>query len=299
MQHSQLVNTESRDLESWIERLWVSDNTADRTLLEKTIRVLLDPVQHDTGSFYPNSLDVAETLRNIDVDQTTLMATLLSDPSFLETTEIEDITAEYGQAVATLCENMRTLHHFRESTQINASTLTEKQQAEQIRRMLLAMVKDIRAVLIKLAWHLQFLRLLSGSEITDKHLCAAHQTMDIYAPITNRLGISHIKWEMEDLAFRFIEPEKYKSIARSLQNTRLEREEYIENFTGLIKNMMQEAEIDGEIYGRPKHIYSIWKKMKRKGIGIAQLYDLRAIRIIVDDIETCYKVLGMVHERWP
>ena len=299
MQHSQLINTESRDMESWIDRLWVSGNPEDRILLEKTIRVLLDPVQNDTESFYPNSLDVAETLRNIDVDQTTLMATLLSDPSFLETTEIEDIAGEYGQSVATLCENMRTLHHFRAATQLGASDMGEKQQAEQIRRMLLAMVKDIRAVLIKLSWHLQFLRLLSDSEVTDKHLAAARQTVDIYAPITNRLGISHIKWEMEDLAFRFMEPEKYKSIARSLQNTRLEREEYIDNFTGLIKKIMLEADINGEIYGRPKHIYSIWKKMKRKGIGIAQLYDLRAIRIIVDDIETCYKVLGMVHERWP
>ncbi len=299
MQHSQLVNTESRDLERWVERLWVSDNPADRELLEQTVRVLLDPVQYDSESLYPNSLDVAETLRSIDVDQATLLATLLSDPSFLDTTEIEDIATEYGAAVAALCENMRTLHHFRESTQSNAATLTEKQQAEQIRRMLLALVKDIRAVLIKLAWHLQFLRLLAESEITDKHRCAGHQTMDIYAPITNRLGISHIKWEMEDLAFRFIEPEQYKSIAKSLQNTRLEREGYIEDFTAVISKMMQGAGIDGQVSGRPKHIYSIWKKMRRKGIGIAQLYDLRAIRIVVTDIETCYKILGMVHERWP
>lgn len=300
MQHSQLVNTESRDLTSWVERLWVSGNPEDRVQLEKTVRILLDPVQNDSESLYPNSLDIAETLRNIDVDQATLMATLLSDPSLLETTEISDIATEYGDAVAALCENMHTLHHFRESTQASAASLTEKQQAEQIRRMLLALVKDIRAVLIKLAWHLQFLRLLATSDSSsDIHLCAAHQTMDVYAPITNRLGISHIKWEMEDLAFRFIEPEKYKNIAKSLQNTRLEREEYIENFTGLITKMMHEADIDGDVYGRPKHIYSIWKKMRRKGIGIAQLYDLRAIRIIVADIETCYKVLGMVHERWP
>ena len=299
MQHSQLVNTESRNLESWIERLWVSGDPADRDLLDNTIRILLDPVQNDSESLYPNSLDIAETLRTIDVDQTTLMATLLSDPSFLDSTELEGIEAEYGEAVATLCENMRTLHHFRETTQPSAATFTEKQQAEQIRRMLLAMVKDIRAVLIKLAWHLQYLRLLSEYEIGDTHIAAAHQTLDIYAPITNRLGISHIKWEMEDLAFRFMEPEKYKSIAKSLQNTRLEREEYIDNFTQKLKDMMRESEITGEIYGRPKHIYSIWKKMKRKGIGIAQLYDLRAIRIIVSDIEICYKVLGMVHERWP
>nr|CAA6830809.1 MAG: GTP pyrophosphokinase (EC, (p)ppGpp synthetase I [uncultured Thiotrichaceae bacterium] len=299
MQHSQLVNTESRDLASWIRRLWVSGNPADCDLLESTIKVLLDPGQNDEKSLYPNSLDIAETLCSLDVDQTTIMAALLSDPYFEQTLELHEITAEYGQSVAKLCKNMRELYHFSECTGSNPETFGEKQQAEQVRRMLLAMLDDIRAVLIKLSWHLQYLRLLSHSEIGDKHVCAARQTMEVYAPITNRLGVSHMKWEMEDLAFRFQEPEKYQSIARSLQNTRLERENYIEDFLILIKRMMHDAGINVQVYGRPKHIYSIWKKMKRKNVGIAQLYDLRAIRIIVDDEKTCYEVLSMVHEKWP
>ncbi|MEZ5536611.1 MAG: bifunctional (p)ppGpp synthetase/guanosine-3',5'-bis(diphosphate) 3'-pyrophosphohydrolase [Thiolinea sp.] len=299
MQHSQLINTESRDLASWLERLWVSGDPADRERLEPTIRTLLDPVQNDDNSLHPNSLDVAETLCSIQVDQTTITAALLSDPYFTQTLELNEISAEYGQPVAKLCENMRKLHFFRECTGTNLEALSEKQQAEQVRRMLLAMVRDVRAVLIKLSWHLQYLRLLSHYEIGEKHLCAAHQTMEIYAPITNRMGISHVKWEMEDLAFRFQEPEKYKSIAKSLQKTRLERENYIQEFQDLIGKILHDADIHAHVYGRPKHIYSIWKKMKRKGVGIAQLYDLRAIRIIVDNVETCYKVLGMIHERWP
>lgn len=299
MQHSQLVNTESRDLSSWLDRLWVSGKPEDRERLEATIRILLDPVQNDETSLYPNSLDVAETLCSIEVDQTTITATLLADPYFTQSLELDEIAAEYGQPVAKLCENMRKLHHFSECTGTDPSTLSEKQQAEQVRRMLLAMVKDIRAVLIKLSWHLQYLRLLSQHEIGETHVCAAQQTMEIYAPITNRLGISHVKWEMEDLAFRFQEPEHYKSIAKSLQKTRLEREQYIDEFLGIIRNVVAEEGIEAHVYGRPKHIYSIWKKMRRKGVGIAQLYDLRAIRIIVDTVETCYKVLGMVHERWP
>ena len=298
MQHSQLVNTESRDLASWVERLWVSAKPHDQELLRTIVSALLNPEHHDNKSLYPNSLDVAETLRSLDVDQATLMAALMSDPLFIETREIQEIEKEFGKTVATLCENMRTLHHFRECTQISEA-MSEKQQAEQVRRMLFAMTNDLRAVLIKLAWHLQYLRLLSRYEHSQKHTCAGHQTMDIFAPITNRLGVSQLKWEMEDLAFRFLEPEKYKSIAKSLQNTRLDRENYIASFTELINKMMQEGEVKGKVYGRPKHIYSIWKKMNFKGVGIAQLYDLRAIRVIVSDKETCYKVLGMIHERWP
>ncbi|PIE00039.1 MAG: GTP pyrophosphokinase [Thiothrix nivea] len=299
MQHSQLVNTESRDLPSWLDRLWVSGDPADRERLEPIIRLLLDPVQNDDSSLQPNSLDVAETLRGLDVDQTTIIATLLSDPYFIQSYDLSEIAAEYGQPVARLCENMRELQHFGECTGTSTEVLSEKQQAEQVRRMLLAMLKDIRTVLIKLSWHLQYLRLLSRHELSDRHICAAYQTMEIYAPITNRLGISHIKWEMEDLAFRFQEPEKYKSIARSLQKTRLERENYIKEFQEIIRRLLNDEGIRADIYGRPKHIYSIWKKMQRKGVGIAQLYDLRAIRIIVDDVETCYKVSTMIQERWP
>lgn len=299
MQHSQLVNTESRDLASWIHRLWVSGKPEDRELLESTIKTLLDPGHHDDNSLHPHSLDVAEILCSIEVDQTTIFAALLSDPYFARTLKPHEIAATYGQSVAKLCDNMRDLYHFRECTGNNPETFSEKQQAEQVRRMLLSMIKDIRAVLIKLSWHLQYLRLLAHNDIGEKHVCAARQTMEVYAPISNRLGISHVKWEMEDLAFRFQEPESYRSIAKSLQKTRLERENYIKEFLELIKKTLQEAGINAQVYGRPKHIYSIWKKMKLKGVGIAQLYDLRAIRIIVDDVDTCYKALSMVHERWP
>ncbi|MEZ5449227.1 MAG: HD domain-containing protein [Thiolinea sp.] len=249
MQHSQLVNTESRDLTSWIERLWISGHADDRARLEPVVRALLDPGQNDSQSLFPNSLDVAETLRTLDVDQTTLTAALLSDNRFLQTLELKQIGKDYGKSVATLCESMRMLHHFRESTQSQSQeALSEKQQAEQVRRMLLAMVKDVRAVLIKLVWHLQYLRLLARHNIGPQHLCAAHQTMDIYAPITNRLGVSHIKWEMEDLAFRFLEPGITKASPKNrCRIPALDRElTLINEFILLIRTMMQEAGVAGD-----------------------------------------------------
>ena len=297
MQHSQTINTDSRDLEAWVHRLWVSGNERDLHRLRDAVQPLLGLPNKLADKLQPNSLDVAETLRMMEVDQATLLASLLSDPYFADALERGDIARDYGKPIALLCENMWTLHHFREYTQINAD-LTQKEQAEQVRRMLLAMVKDVRAVLIKLAWHLQYLRLLSRQEIGMLHKSTAHLTMSIFAPLANRLGISQLKWELEDLAFRFLEPVQYKSIAKSLANTRLERENYIEDFISLVRDMLDSTKIVATVYGRPKHIYSIWKKMHRKGVGIDHLYDLRAIRIIVEDIHTCYEVLGMVHECW-
>jgi len=192
---------------------------------------------------------------------------------------------------------MWSLHSFRENTAAAADP-TQKEQAELVRNMALAMVSDIRSVLIKLAWQLQYLRLLAREEFGPLHTHAANLTMMLFAPLANRLGVSQLKWELEDLSFRFLEPQQYKSIAKDLANTRLQRENYIQEFIQLINSMLEEANIKASVYGRPKHIYSIWKKMQRKHVPIDQLYDLRAIRIIVEDNNTCYEVLSIVHARW-
>ncbi|PID50516.1 MAG: GTP pyrophosphokinase [Proteobacteria bacterium] len=297
MQHSQTINMSARDLDAWVKRLWVSENQADFHHIRHIIEELMELSLTQTDPLQPNALDVAENLRSVEADQTTLLAALLSSPALANYTDLAEVEQTYGRSVATLCENMLTLHHFRENTQNNAD-LSQKEQAEQVRRMLLAMIKDVRAVLIKLSWHLQYLRLLARQEINYQHQIVARQTLDIFAPLANRLGISQFKWELEDLAFRFLEPEQYRNIAKSLADTRLERENYIENFITLIREMINKTHIKASIYGRPKHIYSIWKKMQRKVVDINHLYDLRAIRIIVEDIATCYEVLGMVYERW-
>lgn len=295
MQHSQTVNPKSRDLDTWVQRLWVSGQERDLELLYQALKPLLE--REECGYLQPCSLDVAENLRQIEAEQLTLLAALLSDPIYADALEQGAIEHNYGNAVSRVCFGMRDLHSFRENTEAAADP-TQKEQAELVRNMLLAMVGDMRAVLIKLAWQLQYLRLLAREELGAVHTRAANLTMMIFAPLANRLGISQIKWELEDLSFRFLEPQQYKSIAKTLANTRLQREQYIDDFIECIRVMLEDANIKATIYGRPKHIYSIWKKMQRKHVSFDQLYDLRAIRIIVDHSDTCYEVLSLVHARW-
>ncbi|SEA41780.1 GTP pyrophosphokinase [Thiothrix caldifontis] len=297
MRHSRTTNTESRTRQAWIERFWVSDNERDFYLLGQIIDNLLllpppaDPLQ-------PCSLDVAEILRHLDVDQTTIMAALLCDNRFQQTLTLDEVEKEYGQAVRRLCEDMRNLQRFRDCVENTDSSSSRQEQGEQLRRMLMAMIKDIRTVLIKLAWSLQYLRLLSREELSDLHRCVARLSMDLYAPLANRLGISQIKWELEDLSFRFLQPEVYKGIAKSLAGKRIEREQYIADFIHILKELLTKNAIKGEVYGRPKHLYSIWKKKTRKQIEIDELYDLRAVRVIVEDVNTCYRTLDVVHNTW-
>ena len=296
MQHSQTVNLKSRDLDTWARRLWVSGQERDLEQLYKAIGPLLNRKQPD--DLQPCSLDVAETLRLIQAEQMTLLAALLSDPFYADALKNGEIERNYGSQVSKVCQSMWSLHDFRERA-APAADLTQKEQADVVRNMLLAMAGDLRAVLIKLAWQLQYLRLLAREEIDSRHTHAAHLTLLIFAPLANRLGISQIKWELEDLAFRFLEPQQYKFIAKSLANTRLERERYIHDFIEIIKRLLKRFNIEATIYGRPKHIYSIWKKMQRKHLTqIDQLYDLRAIRVIVKDIDTCYSALSIFHDYW-
>lgn len=295
MQHSQTVNPKSRDLDTWVRRLWVSKQEQDLDLLYKALRPLI--ARGECEHLQPCSLDVAENLRLMEAEQLTLLAALLSDPLYAEALKQGEIERDYGSQVSRICTGMWSLHSFRENTAVAADP-TQKEQAELVRNMLLAMVGDIRAVLVKLAWQLQYLRLLARIDLSPLHMHAANLTMMLFAPLANRLGISQVKWELEDLSFRFLEPQQYKSIAKALANTRLQRENYIQEFIQIIQIMLAEANIKATVYGRPKHIYSIWKKMQRKHVRIDQLYDLRAIRIIVDDNDACYQVLGLVHARW-
>ncbi len=297
MQHSRLLNTESRTRQAWVERFTVSEEEEDYFLLAKIIDDLLQ-LPPSTDPLLPCSLDVAEILRHLDVDQTTLLATLLCDQRFEARLSVEDIQSAYGKTVAGLCANIRNLHHFHDCTESTDPSVTDEEQGEQLRRMMLAMVNDLRAIVIKLAWNLQYLRLLARQEITSLHRCVAKQTMNLYAPWANRLGISQIKWEMEDLAFRFLQPDMYKAIAKSLADKRIEREQYIAEFIDRVKKLLAAHHLKAEVYGRPKHLYSIWKKKKRKNVELDNLYDLRAVRIIVEDKNTCYEVLSLIQLQW-
>ncbi len=294
MQHSQLSDTTDRNRDEWIERLWISDSDDDHQQLIHAIDLMLDVAAIDRDSHIPLSLDVADILRNLQVDQVTLIAAVLSDVRLSDTYSVETIAEQFSSTIALLVKNMRWLHNFKSQSDGETS---EPEQAERLRRMLLAMVDDVRAVLIHLAWRLQHLRLLSNADLGERR-AVAQETMDIFAPLANRLGVSQIKWEMEDLAFRYLEPITYKQIAKSLDAKRIEREAYVETFTQNLQALLEKSGIKAEVFGRPKHIYSIWKKMKRKHLSIDQLYDLRAVRVIVDDVQTCYSTLGIVHEQW-
>ncbi|MGZ5262053.1 MAG: RelA/SpoT family protein, partial [Burkholderiales bacterium] len=169
---------------------------------------------------------------------------------------------------------------------------------EALRKMLLAMVQDVRVVLIKLADHLQEIRFLARTADAERRTAAAELTRDIFAPLANRLGVWHLKWELEDLAFRILEPVTYKEIARLLDEKRVDRERYIESVIAVLAGELARAGIRAEVSGRPKHLFSIYKKMQRKSIGFEALHDVRAVRVLVQDVKDCYAALGLVHQLW-
>ena len=185
-------------------------------------------------------------------------------------------------------EQVSALHHQRQG----------KGSAEGLRRLLLALVRDLRAVLVLLAVQLVRLREAAGLP-ADERRALAELSADIHAPLANRLGIWQIKWELEDLAFRWLQPETYQRIARLLDEKRADRERMIEQAMQRIREALAEAGIAADVGGRPKHIYSIWKKMQRKGVPFSELYDIRAVRVLVDDIPACYSALGLVHPLFP
>ena len=170
------------------------------------------------------------------------------------------------------------------------------QQSDALRRMLLAVVSDPRLVLIRVAE--QLLRLRAAKNQPEEQHRLALETREVYAPVASRLGAWQFKWELEDLAFRFLEPDTYKRIARMLKEKRAEREEFIESVRQTLETELTNAGIEAEVSGRPKHIYSIWRKMQKKSRGLEQIFDVRAVRVFVHDVAKCYAALGVVHHRW-
>ena len=234
-------------------------------------------------------LSVASILVDLGMDADTIIAALLHD--VIEDTEITDtdIAEEFGQEVLSLVQGVTKL------SKLNFKT-KEEEQAENLRRMFLAMFNDIRVIIIKLADRLNNMRTLAfKDEAAQKRI--AKETIEIYAPIAARLGISSIKGELEDLCLRYLYPEDYFYIAEKVAQSKSERQAFVESITKDIKGLLKELGIKGEISGRPKHFYSIYRKLK-SGKTFEQIYDLIAMRIIVDDVKQCYSVLGAVHAKW-
>jgi len=246
-----------------------------------------------------HSSEVVRILSGLNSDTETRLAALLLCLPEHQGRAIDPLHKVFGAEVGKLLQGTRALLRLGEvAREINQNSPADQfDQKEMLRKMLLAMAADLRIVLIRLASRLQTLRWHARIK-TDFDASLAKETLDLYAPLANRLGIWQLKWEMEDLAFRFLEPERYREIARRLEEKRVEREEFISGSVDRLKDLLSQAGIDAVISGRPKHIYSIWNKMRNKAIDFSRLYDLRALRVIVGDERTCYAVLSMVHEHW-
>lgn len=242
----------------------------------------------------PKGIDVATILMAVHIDLETILAALLSDSRVAPLASEAVIEAEFGATVASLVKDLLWLNKV---SIYSPEMANQPNQSEILRRMLLAMTHDVRAVLIKLAYRIQRLRGL-GKEAADIRRFIARETLDIYAPLANRLGISQFKWELEDLAFRYLDPEHYFAIVQALAEKRVEREACIQGFLEKLRQILIDEGIKAKVYGRPKHIYSIWNKMRRKQLDIGELYDLLAVRVIVDTTTACYTVLGLAHSQW-
>lgn len=235
-------------------------------------------------------LAVAEILADMEIDTTTITASLLHD--VVEDTEymLEDIERIFGKEVAFLVDGVTKLNRLDYRTK-------EDQQVNSMRKMFLAMAKDIRVVVIKLADRLHNMRTLKYMR-SEKQKRIAQETLEIYAPLAHRLGIFNIKWELEDLSFRYMEPDKYYDLVDQMKEKRKVREEIVNEAIDVLRKTLTESSISFEINGRPKHFYSIYKKMKKDNRDLSQIYDLYAIRVIVDTVQDCYGVLGIVHSLW-
>jgi guanosine-3',5'-bis(diphosphate) 3'-pyrophosphohydrolase len=232
----------------------------------------------------------AQILSELLSDPVAAAAALLHDVPEDTEYSLADVEEGFGPEIAHLVDGVTKLSKFSTHTH-------EEQQAENIRKMFLAMADDIRVVLIKLADRLHNMRTL-GYLRQEKQERIARQTMEIYAPLAERLGIWQIKWELEDLSFKVLEPEAYRDLAKLLDTRRRGRESYIERAIDVLRPRLEDSGIEAELQGRPKHIYSIWKKMQRKGAEFGEIYDVYAIRILVDEIRDCYAALGIVHALW-
>jgi len=251
--------------------------------------------------YITHPLAVTETVAELQLDTATIVAALLHDVAEDCEVTIADLETRFGKEVASLVDGVTKLSRvpwFQENGEPMAQP-EDKQTiwAESMRKMFLAMADDIRVVLIKLADRLHNMRTLDARPI-EKRKRVAQETMDIYAPLAARLGIGQIKWQLEDLSFRHLEPSIYKEIAGQLSNRRVEREEYINRVIVMLREELASVGLHADITGRPKHIYSIYRKMRARQADISQIYDLLAVRVLVDTLPECYSVLGQVHSLW-
>ncbi|MBU3071118.1 GTP diphosphokinase [Aestuariicella sp. G3-2] len=299
------------DIEAWLHRLIETHSLKDIELspLQKACELSLkaeetaianDNIWAEGASSFHTGLEMAEILADLQLDGETLQAAILYRAVRENKIPLKDVEAQFGETVAKLIKGvirMAAISTQRNDSEESVLGSPSQEQSDNVRKMLVAMVDDVRIALIKLAERTCAIRAVKNID-DSKRRRVAREVADIYAPLAHRLGIGHIKWELEDLSFRYLEPDDYMSIARLLDERRLDRQNFIENVIDILESEMKAAHIDADISGRAKHIYSIWRKMRRKDIGFSQVYDIRAVRILVPTVRDCYSVLGIVHSLW-
>ena len=299
--HTAQINLSEPALASMAAGLPEADALRLRRAYEFALPIYADKLLGTGEPVLEHALGVTASLAALRLDAETRIASILfAMPQYLPDSQ-EKLAAEFGPAVATLVAGISKLNQLRMLTRALAgqeSGAARSSQAEVLRKMLLAMVEDIRVVLVRLSSRTQTLRFLSHSPDAERRHSYAQETLDIFAPLANRLGVWQLKWELEDYAFRYLEPVLYKKIASMLDEKRDEREGYIAQALSVLNVELQAAGLHAEVQGRPKHIYSIYNKMRGKGLDFDELYDVRALRVLVDSVKDCYTALGLVHNLW-
>ncbi len=270
-----------------------------------------------SGEAYVNhTFAVAAIVHELGLDYEAIIAALLHDSVEDTDVTLEDLAREFGDCVAQMVNGVTKMEGIQEfaedehavdlnedgsipedKKQFNHQQNKERGRIESLRKMMLAMVEDVRVVLIKLSDRLHNMRTMEHMP-AHKQVAKSRETLEIFAPLANRLGVWQLKWELEDLAFRYLEPDTYISIAKKLKHRRVDRDDYIASFVDNLSSQLEEGGITGDVKGRSKHIYSIWSKMQRKKLDFENVYDIRAVRVLVDSVQECYAALGLIHTQW-
>lgn len=298
----------SVDLELWLERLQEQidikniDTVRQACLYAQELKDLVEPGEdawHNTSDSFIIGLEMAQILVELNQDQEAIIAGILYRSVREKKTTLDHIQRRFGKEIAKLIDGVLQMAAIgsRQNPRRENVLGQSGNPLDNVRKMLVSMIDDVRVVLVKIAERTCAIRGVKQGSRKKRYL-VAREVFDVYAPLAHRLGIGHIKWELEDLSFRYLKPNDYKQIATLLDEKRLDRQQFIEDVLSIMNTELTNVNIDGEVMGRAKHIYSIWRKMQNKNIDFSQVYDIRAVRILVPEIRDCYSVLGIVHGRW-
>ena len=291
----------ANDVEEWLLAIGVGRSEKEIQRIRLAANFAIDAhsgQKRSSGEDYVNhTFAVAAIVHELGLDTDVVIAALLHDSVEDTHVTLEQLRAEFGSDVSRLVDGVTKMEVIQEFADHKGGKSSQDAKAENLRKMMLAMVDDVRVVLIKLCDRLHNMRTL-GAVNPQKQKRVAAETLEIFSPLANRLGVWQVKWELEDLAFRYIEPEIYKSVAKKIDERRVDRELFISGFIGDLQSLLDEQGVNAQLSGRAKHIYSIWQKMQKKGLEFDQLFDVRAVRVLVESVQDCYAALGLIHTNW-